>query len=112
MQNDAVSSTANELIAKEDVRMLDTDYEYIIESVQSKYPEKRTLNHDMIIGKRCILTDDQEQPYFIGAMIIEPFGNHCSSRWFYTTAVQRFEKFEDGRIEMETENSIYSFRPI
>ena len=92
--------------------MLESDYEYIIESVYSKYPDKRTAQHDMIIGKRCILPGEQVQPYFIGAMIVEPFGNHCSSRWFYTTAVQRFEKLENGRIEMETENSIYIFRPI
>lgn len=92
--------------------MLESDYEYIIESVKSKDLEKRTAQHDMIIGKRCVLPGEQEQPYFIGAMIVEPFDSHCSSRWFYTTAVQRFEKFEDGRIEMETENSIYSFRPI
>ena len=92
--------------------MLDSDYEFIIESVQSKYPEKRTAQHDMIIGKRCVLPGVQEFPYYIGAMIVEPFGNHSSSRWFYTTAVQRLVKMEDGRIEMETENSIYTFRPI
>ena len=92
--------------------MLETDYEYIIESVKSKYPEKRTAQHDMITGKRCVLPDGQEFPYYIGAMIVEPFGSHNSSRWFYTTAVQRFDKLEDGKIEMETENSIYTFCPI
>lgn len=92
--------------------MLDSDYEFIIESVKSKYSEKRTAQHDMIIGKRCILPGEQELPYYIGAMIVEPFGNHCSSRWFYTTAVQRLDKLEDGIIEMETENSVYTFIPI
>ena len=92
--------------------MIQSDYEYVIESVCSKYPGKRTVQHDMIIGKRCILPGEQVQPYFIGAMLVEPFGNHCSSRWFYTTKVQRFDKLADDRIEMETENSIYVFRPI
>ena len=92
--------------------MLETDYEYVIESIKSKYPEKRTAQHDMIIGKRCVLPGGQEFPYYIGAMIVEPFGNHSSSRWFYTTAVQRLDRLEDGKIEMETENSIYIFCPI
>lgn len=92
--------------------MCDSDWEFIIESVASKNPKKRSRNHDLIIGKRCIVPDNQELPYCIGHMIIEPFGNYPSSRWFYTTLVRRFDKMEDGRIVMETENSIYTFIPI
>ena len=92
--------------------MLDYDWDYIIESVVSKNPKKRNRYHDLIIGKRCIVPDDQELPYYIGSMIIEPFGNYHSSRWFYTTAVQRLDKTEDGKLVMETENSIYTFAPI
>lgn len=92
--------------------MCDSDWEYIIESVASKNPAKRSRYHDLIIGKRCIVPDNQELPYCVGHMIIEPFGHHPSSRWFYTTLVQRFDKMEDGRIVMETENSIYTFVPI
>ncbi len=92
--------------------MLDTDWEYVIESVVSKNPEKRSRSHDLIIGKRCIVPDDQEPPYCIGSMIVEAFGNHHSSRWFYTTLVQRFDKTDDGKLVMETENSIYTFAPI
>lgn len=92
--------------------MLDSDWDYIIESVVSKNPKKRSKYHDLIVGKRCIVPDDQKPPYRIGAMIVEPFGNHSSSRWFYTTAVQRLDKAEDGGLVMETENSIYTFVPI
>ena len=92
--------------------MCDSDWEYIIESVASKNPAKRSRYHDLIIGKRCIVPDNQELPYCVGHMIIEPFGHHPSSRWFYTTLVQRFDKMGDGRIVMETENSIYTFVPI
>lgn len=92
--------------------MCDSDWEYIIESVVSKNPAKRSSYHDLIIGKRCIVPDNQQPPYCIGSMIIEPFGNYPSSRWFYTTLVQRFAKMEDGKIVMETENSIYTFVPI
>ena len=92
--------------------MLDSDWDYIIESVVSKNPAKRSRYHDLIIGKRCIVPDDQEMPYCIGSMIIEAFGNYHSSRWFYTTMVQRFGKTDDGKLVMETENSIYTFAPI
>lgn len=92
--------------------MLDSEWDYIIESVASKHPNKRSKYHDLIIGKRCVVPDNQELPYCIGHMIIEPFGHHLSPRWFYTTAVQRFDKMPDGRIIMETENSIYTFIPI
>ena len=92
--------------------MLDTDWEYVIESVVSKNPAKRSRNHDLIIGKRCIVPDDQNPPYCIGHMIVEAFGDHLSSRWFYTTMVQRFDKTDDGKLVMETENSIYTFAPI
>lgn len=92
--------------------MLDSDWDYIIEDVVSKNPNKRSKYHDLIIGKRCILPEDQAQPYFIGAMIIEAFGKHLSSRWFYTTKVLNFTKHDDGRITMETENSVYKFIPI
>lgn len=92
--------------------MLDSDWDYIIESVVSKNPKRRNRNHDLIIGKRCIVPDDQRPPYHIGSMIIEPFGNYASSRWFYTTAVQRLDKTDDGKLVMETENSIYTFTPI
>lgn len=92
--------------------MLDSDWDYIIESVVSKNPKRRNRNHDLIIGKRCIVPDDQRHPYRIGSMIVEPFGNHASSRWFYTTAVQRLDKTDDGKLVMETENSIYTFIPI
>lgn len=92
--------------------MLDSDWEYIIESVVSKNPAKRSRYHDLIIGKRCIVSDNQELPYCIGSMIIEAFGDYHSSRWFYTTLVQRFDKTDDGKLVMETENSIYTFTPI
>ena len=92
--------------------MLDTDWEYVIESVVSKNPAKRSRNHDLIIGKRCIVPDDQKPPYCIGHMIVEAFGDHRSSRWFYTTMVQKFDKTDDGKLVMETENSIYTFAPI
>ena len=92
--------------------MCDSDWDYIIESVVSKNPKKRSKYHDLIIGKRCIVPDDQRPPYRIGSMIIEQFGHHASSRWFYTTAVQRLDKTEDGKLVMETENSIYTFVPI
>ena len=62
--------------------MLDSDWEYIIESVVSKNPAKRSRYHDLIIGKRCIIPDNQELPYCIGSMIIEAFGDyHSSSHW-------------------------------
>ncbi len=92
--------------------MLDSDWDYIIESVVSKSHKRRNRNHDLIIGKRCIVPDDQRPPYRIGSMIIEPFGNHASSRRFYTTAVQRIDETDDGKLVMETENSIYTFTPI
>ena len=92
--------------------MYDSDWEYIIKSVVSKDPAKRSRNHDLIIGKRCILPDDQAMPYCIGSMIVEPFGNYPSSRWFYTTLVKKFDKMQDGIVVMETENSIYTFSPI
>lgn len=92
--------------------MLDSDWEYIIESVVSKNPAKRSRYHDLIIGKRCIVPDNQELPYCIGSMIIEAFGDYHSSRWFYTTLVQRLDKMDDGKLVMETENSIYTFTPI
>lgn len=92
--------------------MCDYDWEYVIESVISKNPEKRSKYHDLIVGKRCIVPQNQEPPYCIGSIIVEPFGNHPSSRWFYTTLVSRFDKAEDGRIVMETQNSIYTFVPI
>lgn len=92
--------------------MHDSDWEYIIESVKSKNPEKRSKNHDLIVGKRCIVPDNQKPPYCIGHMIVEAFGEHPSSRWFYTTLVQRFDKQDNGKIVMETENSIYTFVPI
>ena len=92
--------------------MCDSDWDYIIESVVSKDPAKRSLYHDLIVGKRCIVPDDQDIPYCIGSMSIEPFDNYPFSRWFYTTMVQRFDKMEDGRIVMETKNSVYTFIPI
>lgn len=92
--------------------MHDSDWEYIIESVKSKNPEKRSKNHDLIVGKRCIVPDNQKPPYSIGHMIVESFGDYPSSRWFYTTLVQRFDKQDNGKIVMETENSIYTFVPI
>ena len=92
--------------------MCDSDWEYIIESVVSKNPAKRSRNHDLIVGKRCVVPDNQDLPYCIGHMIVEPFGDNPSSRWFYTTLVQRFDKMKDGRIVMETVNSIYTFIPI
>lgn len=92
--------------------MLDSDWEYIVESIVSKKPAKCNRYHDLIIGKRCVVPDNQEFPCCVGSMIVEPFGNHPSSRWFHTTLVQRFDKTEDNRIVMETENSIYTFVPI
>ena len=92
--------------------LFDTDWEYIVESVISKDPTKRKKNHDLIIGKRCIVPDDPHPPYPIGSMIIESFGDYLSSRWFFTTAVRRFDKLPDGRLIMETENTIYTFKPI
>ena len=92
--------------------MLDSDWEYVIESVVSKNPKKRRRNHDLIIGKRCIVPDDQKPYYCIGSMIVEAFSDYLSSRWFYTTMVQRFDKTENGNLVMETENSIYTFKPI
>lgn len=92
--------------------MLDSGWEYIIESVKSKRPEKRNKYHDLITGKRCIVPDHQDLPGCIGHMIIEPFGHHPSSRWFYTTDVLRFDKYDNGKIVMETLNSIYTFIPI
>lgn len=92
--------------------MLDSDWKYIIESVVSKNPKKRNRYHDLIIGRRCIVQDNQELPYCIGSMIIEAFGNYYLARWFYTTPVQRLDKTEDGKLVMETENSIYTFTPI
>lgn len=92
--------------------MFDYEWEHIIDSIASKNPEKCNRYHDLIIGKRCIVLDNQELPDCIGHMIIEPFGRYPSSRWFHTTLVQRFDKMEDGRIVMETENSIYTFVPI
>ena len=92
--------------------MCDYGWEYVIESIISTRPEKRNHYHDLIVGKRCVIPDSQELPYFIGNLIVEPFGNHPSPRWFYTTLVKRFDKMDDGTIEMETQNSIYTFRPI
>lgn len=92
--------------------MLDSDWEYIIESVVSKNPAKRSRYHDLIIGKRCTVQDNQELPYCIGSMIIEAFDDYHSSRWFHTTLVRRLDKTDDGKLVMETENSIYTFIPI
>lgn len=92
--------------------MLDSDWDYIIESVVSKNPKRRNRNHDLIIGKRCIVPDDQLPPHRIWSMIVEPFGNYASSRWFYTTTVQRIDKTDDGKLVMETEHAIYTFIPI
>lgn len=92
--------------------MLDSDWTHIIEDIVSKNPQKRSKYHDLIIGKRCFVPDEQEMPYYIGAMIVEAFGSHASSRWFYTTKVVRLDKSEDGSVEMETENSIYKFKAI
>lgn len=92
--------------------MFDSDWKYIIESVVSKNPKKRNRYHDLITGKRCVAPDNQELPYCIGSMIIEAFGNYHSSRRFYTTPIQRLDKTEDGKLVMETENSIYTFTPI
>lgn len=92
--------------------MYDSDWEYVIESVVSKNLAKRSRNHDLIVGKRCIVPDNQMPPYCIGSMIIEAFGEYQSSRWFYITLVQRFDKTNDGKIVMETENTIYTFSPI
>ena len=92
----------------------DSEYEwdYIIESVVGKNPRKRNRYHDLIIGKRCVVPENQKPPYYIGSMIVEAFGDNPSPRWFYTTLVQRIDKQEDGTLVMETENSVYTFKPI
>lgn len=92
--------------------MSDYDWNYIIENVVSKNQARRGRYHHLIIGKRCIVPDNQPLPYCIGSMIIEPFGRYPSPRWFHTTIFQQFDKMENGRVIMETENSIYTFVPI
>lgn len=92
--------------------MLDSEWGYIIESVKGKYPEKRSKYHNLIIGKRCIVPDHQDLLGCVCCMIIEPFGHHPSSRRFYTTEVLRSDKYDDGKIVMETLNSTYTFVPI
>lgn len=92
--------------------MSDYDWNYIIENVVGKNQARFGRYHDLIVGKRCIVPDNQPLPYCIGSMIIEPFGRYPSPRWFHTTIVQQFDKMENGRVIMETENSIYTFVPI
>ena len=93
--------------------MLESDWDYTVESVVSKRPDKPNKYHDVIIGKRCIVPVNENQPPMAtGHFIIDAFGHHPSPRWFYTTSVMKCEELSDGKVVLESQNTIYTFTPI
>lgn len=90
---------------------MDDGFDYIIQEVFDSSTGSSSEKHERIIGKRCLVDTLEvgQQCY----MIVEPYGNHLSSRWYATSRVHGVcRNIKTGELVINTENSVYILNPI